>query len=225
MKKFAFTLAEVLITLAIIGVVAALTIPALMNKTNDAELKAAWKKEFSIITQAYNQAKQDEGGDLSPYFTAINSALPLFEKITAHLSVSKSCNIPYTADDSSICGAHPTLYAADVYKTLAGLYMGYTNFTHGQVVLNDGAQLYYRGYAGCNIWVDVNGPGKKPNTLGKDLFGVVVTKDKVIPMGGLGSNIDESACSSAPLSSPRPSGSAGGSDYAGAGCASKYLNE
>lgn len=43
-RKNAFTLAEVLITLGIIGVVAAMTIPTLMNKTNDAELKSAYKK-------------------------------------------------------------------------------------------------------------------------------------------------------------------------------------
>lgn len=48
----AFTLAEVLITLGIIGVVAAMTMPTLMNQTNGAQYKAAYKKALSAISQA-----------------------------------------------------------------------------------------------------------------------------------------------------------------------------
>ena len=51
-KKFnAFTLAEVLITLGIIGVVAAMTMPTLINQTNGAQYKAAYKKALSAISQ------------------------------------------------------------------------------------------------------------------------------------------------------------------------------
>lgn len=65
-KKFtAFTLAEVLITLGIIGVVAALTIPALMNQTNDKEFIVAWKKAYSSISNGYNQAVMDNGGAIA----------------------------------------------------------------------------------------------------------------------------------------------------------------
>lgn len=53
MKKFnAFTLAEVLITLGIIGVVAAMTMPTLMNSTNGAQYKTAYKKALSVLSQA-----------------------------------------------------------------------------------------------------------------------------------------------------------------------------
>ena len=52
MRKFnAFTLAEVLITLGIIGVVAAMTMPTLINQTNGAQYKAAYKKALSAISQ------------------------------------------------------------------------------------------------------------------------------------------------------------------------------
>ena len=50
--KNAFTLAEVLITLGIIGVVAAMTMPTLINKTNGAQYKAAFKKSLSALSQA-----------------------------------------------------------------------------------------------------------------------------------------------------------------------------
>ena len=53
MKKLnAFTLAEVLITLGIIGVVAAMTMPTLMNSTQGAQYKTAYKKALSVLSQA-----------------------------------------------------------------------------------------------------------------------------------------------------------------------------
>ena len=61
-KRFGFTLAEVLITLGIIGVVAAMTIPTLLSNTNGAQLKTAYKKALSTLNQAVlmNIAMKDE---------------------------------------------------------------------------------------------------------------------------------------------------------------------
>ena len=67
-KRLGFTLAEVLITLGIIGVVAAMTMPTLMNQTNGAQYKTAYKKALSAMSQAvvlnvalddYNMADTD----------------------------------------------------------------------------------------------------------------------------------------------------------------------
>ena len=51
-KRFGFTLAEVLITLGIIGVVAAMTIPTLISNTNSAKFKSQYKKTLSTMNQA-----------------------------------------------------------------------------------------------------------------------------------------------------------------------------
>lgn len=61
-RKNGFTLAEVLITLGIIGVVAAMTMPTLINQTNGAQYKTAYKKALSAISQAVtlNVALDDE---------------------------------------------------------------------------------------------------------------------------------------------------------------------
>ena len=61
-KRFGFTLAEVLITLGIIGVVAAMTIPTLISNTNGAQFKTAYKKALSTLNQAVlmNIAMEDE---------------------------------------------------------------------------------------------------------------------------------------------------------------------
>ena len=60
--KQAFTLAEVLTTLMVIGVVAAMTIPTLINSTDDQQHKVALKKGISILSQAtqLNTAKEVE---------------------------------------------------------------------------------------------------------------------------------------------------------------------
>ena len=47
-----FTLAEVLITLGIIGVVAAMTMPTLINSTQGAQYKTAFKKALTVLSQA-----------------------------------------------------------------------------------------------------------------------------------------------------------------------------
>ena len=52
MKKSGFTLAEVLITLGIIGVVAAMTIPTLIANTNSAKFRSQFKKSISTLNQA-----------------------------------------------------------------------------------------------------------------------------------------------------------------------------
>lgn len=51
-KSSAFTLAEVLITLAIIGVVAAMTIPGVIVRTNQQEFQTGYKKAISVLNQA-----------------------------------------------------------------------------------------------------------------------------------------------------------------------------
>ena len=61
--KSAFTLAEVLITLGIIGVVAAMTLPALIQKNNAKSLEVAFKKAYSNLYNAFNQTEDRPDGD------------------------------------------------------------------------------------------------------------------------------------------------------------------
>ena len=62
MKKFlGFTLAEVLITLGIIGVVSAMTLPSLIQNWNDKASVVKVKKAYSVLNQAYLMSKKDNG--------------------------------------------------------------------------------------------------------------------------------------------------------------------
>jgi len=57
----AFTLAEVLITLVIIGVIAAITVPTLINKMQREEVETKLKRFYSVMNQAINMSKIDNG--------------------------------------------------------------------------------------------------------------------------------------------------------------------
>lgn len=71
-KYLAFTLAEVLITLGIIGVVAAMTIPTLISKTQKKEAVTRLKGAYSQIAQAIRMSEADNG-DISNWdFSDIN---------------------------------------------------------------------------------------------------------------------------------------------------------
>ena len=59
--KFAFTLAEVLITIAIIGVVAALTIPGILQQYTEKMTEARLAKFYSMMNQAIQMSKVDNG--------------------------------------------------------------------------------------------------------------------------------------------------------------------
>ena len=78
-RHLGFTLAEVLITLGIIGVVAAMTIPTLIANTNSAKFRSQFKKTLSTLNQAGLMAQAQYDFDYSSATspctqTAANSA-------------------------------------------------------------------------------------------------------------------------------------------------------
>lgn len=175
-KKRAFTLAEVLITLGIIGVIAAITIPTLMQNIQDRQFKEAAKEAFSKASQAVQQMKQDEGGDLAYYYSNMVKFKPIFAK---YFKVVQDCNL-----NDCVAGAD----TSDVYKNLYGT-PGVTWFMYnGQFVTTDGMfwGIYNpgSGYGSyIMITVDVNGYQQKPNVFGRDVFMFQLLNDNLIPMG------------------------------------------
>ena len=69
-KENGFTLAEVLITLGIIGVVAAMTIPTLMTHLNHIKLQSQFKEGYSLLAQAVKMYNEDEEADHSSFINA-----------------------------------------------------------------------------------------------------------------------------------------------------------
>ena len=81
-----FTLAEVLITLGIIGVVAALTMPALIGNYQKKEITTRLKKTYSIVQQAISFPSQ-----LGFLFSLGYVSVTFFDKVTCFHIISSFC--------------------------------------------------------------------------------------------------------------------------------------
>ena len=82
MKKSAFTLAEILISLMILGVIAALTIPSLIQNTQKKEQIVQLKKGLSMINQAITMNYALTGNDLTNYASAADVADMLKKRLS-----------------------------------------------------------------------------------------------------------------------------------------------
>ena len=85
MKKNGFTLAEVLITLGIIGVVAVLTAPVLLNNTGSAQIGPKLAKAVSSIEVATDQLLMDES---AAKVSSFGKNKDFAEKLTDYMRLS-----------------------------------------------------------------------------------------------------------------------------------------
>ena len=150
-KRFGFTLAEVLITLGIIGVVAAMTIPTLISNTNSAKFKSQY--DYASLTTACAT-----GGDEKPDVTASMCAL-----INGTLS---GATYYATAGAMKIPGS-TAAYTINASPVVADTGMVAYQLADGSVVAFDGGisscTLEIGGDitaldAKCRGFIDVNGP-------------------------------------------------------------------
>lgn len=153
MKRFGFTLAEVLITLVIIGVIAAMTIPTLMNNTNQQEFRVGLKKAISALNQAMSLNYALEGTVVSD--TNLQSASQvrdnLFKKRMSIVSTGTTSSAIATPSEVTAIASDGIMYTAD------GMRFGIADFSStGTDSAADGEKYY--GY----IVIDVNGE-KGPN--------------------------------------------------------------
>lgn len=105
-NKNGFTLAEVLITLGIIGVVASITIPVLQRNILDSQSRSAFLKEYSTAQNAFRKAAQDNGGSLVGYSKLSGDthdrSNELKNFIKPYLSYIKECNAAQVAQCSPV---------------------------------------------------------------------------------------------------------------------------
>ncbi len=210
-SKMAFTLAEVLITLGIIGTVAAMTIPTIVKNIDDFQYKSALKKNYSILSGVYSSIQQENSTfqDGLTECTSVDKHTCFKNILKTHLRYAKECD---SAATLGVC------FPQVIYQ-MNGNVAPESDFHGGEaagLILSDGTmvQIWLDGaicpeprgsISGECGWVtiDVNG-FKKPNQWGKDIYNFMFYKDKLRPTGSEG---DGSHCSE---------------DY-GYGCAAKYL--
>ncbi len=175
-RSGAFTLAEVLITLGIIGVVAAMTLPVLIQKQNTKILESQFKKSYSNAAQALLTTKFALGVD----------------NLQQNFAIFDESNEVYTNSDKFIKEYYKQMKVVQTknYSSPPLNYVKTKNFQTDAItclpinILPDGSSMC------TNIWsstisvtVDVNGPDKKPNAFGHDIFMFRVAANKDILIG------------------------------------------
>lgn len=184
-SKLAFTLAEVLITLGIIGVVAAMTIPNLMENVRNKDLQVQLKKTYSEWNQISMQFMEDHEQSI-PDFVAEKGNGVFFNEIPKYLKgVNKFSDWMY--DDTDEDGSKITTMPYKIY-TLGGTrtslmcdVSGFRSDIAGKYILFDDAPK--SGHNGPRLCIDINGD-KKPNKIGLDIFYFLFTTDgHIIPEG------------------------------------------
>ena len=211
--NFGFTLAEVLITLGIIGVVAAMTLPSLIQDKQNRELQTGLKKAYSTISQALMLYQAENGEPLKPSQLKIYELKPILMKYIKNVKDCGYGALPFVA--KACIPANKNFY-----KNFNGKNDIYINrFDDGQFIMNDSMFVMIENgdTEMLFISVDVNGVHKKPNYLGQDLFMFQIDNEgRFLPMGAKGTfyySIRDDYCSNS------------NSTMNGAGCTVKALSD
>ena len=209
----AFTLAEVLITLGIIGVVAAITMPTLINNYQKKAAVTAAKKAYSTLSQAYTQLVNDNGEGLS--VCSINNSECLGKLFAPYLKSLNGSGKLYTPSSEKAEGCWED---NDI---------GMVTETHYCFSAVDGISYDFdMEYQEANkkqalIYVDINGL-KRPNKFGKDRFAFIVLNSTLLPAKDF---LGEDYYTSAPTCDDGKAANNGSTAYSNAGCAYKYIYE
>ena len=186
--KLAFTLAEVLLTLGIIGVVVVLTIFALVGKYSDMQKSVALKKAYTNLSQAILMSQQEHGEladwDRAPYHRkgmlewSNEYIFKYMKKVTACEGGNSAIKCPTDADricnaENKNCNSVTLRMAVYVLANGENIYI----FSGGNPVAGKSDFLH--------ILVDTNGV-KKPNVFGKDVFTFVLALNGRKPLKSWG---------------------------------------
>ena len=177
MKKTGFTLAEVLITLTIIGVVATMTLPALMTNVQEQQAKTGLKKGLNTLTEAAQMTQAVDGFDYASLkIASSNNSDPEAQSLMGLLKARTQYDAKKTKDK----GQTSTTQATAV-DSAAGNYVIFfrdgsaLSFPNGVVATNTNSILTADGLPlGFGVVYDINGE-KKPNLLSNCQGNVTMT--------------------------------------------------
>ena len=187
-RKIAFTLAEVLITLGIIGVVAALTLPSVVTKFQQKSFSTAFKKEYSTLNNAINMVVYEQDtkdcyqsikvvvGNVS--YDAVATDCTLLKKgliSKMNLTPIKNDFVYTKKEDVRNNGGVSSNFSVsyDTWLDIMSAFM----MKDGAIVLfyYDEQHSNVAPYANIPFVIDVNGK-KGPNRWGYDVFWLTLVK-------------------------------------------------
>ena len=155
-----FTLAEVLVTLSILGIIAALTIPSLVQNTQDNSYKTAYKKAFSVANQAWMQAMAEDKIVTRTIWADSASNATNWNVFKSYFNVAKDCSSNNNAECWSSLPGDEKLIGSGCPTSTASAFID-----------NSGMVWSRSCNVGCGFefFLDTNG-FKGPNKFGKDRF-------------------------------------------------------
>lgn len=168
----AFTMAEILITLGIIGIIAAMTLPTIIEKQDEKANVTSLLKFASTISQAVNKYKADTEctSKLSDCLTGNSDAVcSNFDPIAKNMKIISSAKRGNNTDDISWLPDKAYNYYGEEQS---GSYGGISKVTFGDCAyaLADGIIFSLDiNPTNFDLIVDVNGK-KRPNRVGRDIF-------------------------------------------------------
>ena len=192
--KSGFTLAEVLITLGIIGVVAAMTIPTIMQKITKRKLETQIKAAYSTIAQTMRSVEADDSG--------FDMKIATDEGQDSTNNWFKSYILPYLKTEN-VCYSKPGCWhkkgtVKDLqgnpspwdYEAGLGNYIVTFITAKGTYFNIDGMNVYRMNTLfgiktdsiGLVFYFDANGD-RKPNAIGKDIYVMAYTDKGLVPAG------------------------------------------
>ena len=190
MIKKAFTLAEVLITLGIIGVVAAMTLPTIKQKIDARANMTALKKTYSLLQQATTRAISEYE---NPIYWGMKdndteSVTQVYKNYKPYFNMMRECpNTPGCwgypmkyLSGTTYWAAHNASWYQYAFTLPDGVSVLIDIYPASQIQTNFG--ITFVDYDAAVFFVDINSE-KNPNQLGKDVFCFVVTERGLIPAG------------------------------------------
>lgn len=180
MMKKAFTMSEVLITLSIIGIVASMTLPTIVQGVQSRELQSRLKTTFSELNQV-SQLFYAENEIPFPDWSAKKSVNDYARKFMSYYKGSRQISTFTYAQNISKAPYKIYNMGGIASSTIICDDGGFWKDTSGKLYFFNNPPNY--GENGPVFCVDINGM-KRPNTWGKDIFVFQFTRDGlVIPMG------------------------------------------
>ena len=177
-KIKAFTLAEVMITLAVMGVLASIMLPV-MSKIRPDKTKATFKKAYYVVERTVFDMVTDES---------------LYPELGSYKGFDNTQEVTYNGNKYSGNTKFLQLFAAHVNKISPNKPSGTSIPSDGSngspnIITSDGIAYYipasdFQGLIGeekranaLKIMIDVNGATVKPNTVGVDRFYIYIQAD------------------------------------------------